>query len=313
MSVNKYNPTSGRLEPIAGGTLYADAPIGAVIYTYETEERDDWLFVRGQTLSREEYSGLFNWAVSRNLVETTAGDGKPFGLGDGSTTFTLPNLNGEFVRVTGTNSHTDQGDGGTIGQHQDATEQPNFSGNNGSFYFDPSFSGNTKNPDKTASGNSYQYFANASTGSQTIVKSFSTRPTNTSLNAMIKAKQTPVPADFISEVDAVTADLQDDIDQLQIEVDQLPKGVVPKGTVTFANLPSLASVEIGWMYNVSDAFTTTSDFVTPGIPEGASSNVYCINTGTDQSPVKKWDVFAAAQMILPTTASTTVGAMWLVE
>ena len=86
------------------------------------------------------------------------------------------------------------------------------------------------------------------------------------------------------------SNVQSAIDEVNEKVDTLPAPVIPKGTIAFASLPSLASVEVGWMYNISDDFTTTSDFVIPGISEQAGSNVYCIDTG---SGVKKWDVFAA--------------------
>ena len=82
------------------------------------------------------------------------------------------------------------------------------------------------------------------------------------------------------------------------DVAAIPDGVIPKGTIAFANLPSLSSVEVGWMYNISDDFTTTSDFINSGISEKAGSNVYCANTGTSQSPVKKWDVFAVSSNVV---------------
>lgn len=87
-----------------------------------------------------------------------------------------------------------------------------------------------------------------------------------------------------------SGNVQGAIDEVNTKVDNIPQAVVPKGTIAFASLPSLASVEVGWMYNISDDFTTTSDFVISGISEKAGSNVYCIDTG---SGVKKWDVFAA--------------------
>ena len=68
----------------------------------------------------------------------------------------------------------------------------------------------------------------------------------------------------------------------------LAGALIPMGTVTFVNLPSLASVQDGWMYNISDSFTTTSDFKEGSghvIPEG--SNVYKTGDG-------KWDVLAGS-------------------
>ena len=64
--------------------------------------------------------------------------------------------------------------------------------------------------------------------------------------------------------------------------------LIPMGTVAFANLPALADVSSGAMYNISDSFTTTSDFEEGAghvIPVGA--NIYKTNNG-------KWDVLAGS-------------------
>lgn len=63
-------------------------------------------------------------------------------------------------------------------------------------------------------------------------------------------------------------------------------GLQPRGTVAFVDLPQLADVVVGWMFNVSDEFTTTADFkegVGNVIPAGA--NIYKTSDG-------KWDVLA---------------------
>ena len=66
----------------------------------------------------------------------------------------------------------------------------------------------------------------------------------------------------------------------------------PAGSVTFANLPSLTAANLNKIVNVSDSFTTTSDFV-----EGASkiypagTNVAIINVGTSSSPTYKYDTY----------------------
>ena len=44
--------------------------------------------------------------------------------GDGTTTFAVPDLRGEFLRGTGVNSHANQGSGSNVGEHQDATDIP---------------------------------------------------------------------------------------------------------------------------------------------------------------------------------------------
>ena len=80
--------------------------------------------------------------------------------------------------------------------------------------------------------------------------------------------------------------------ELASAISAIPSAIVPKGTRTFSQLaPStdLAAANVGFMWNISDAFTTTSDFVEgagKSIPAGA--NVYVANP---ESGVYKYDVF----------------------
>lgn len=84
--------------------------------------------------------------------------------------------------------------------------------------------------------------------------------------------------------------------QTQSEVEEAIQSAVvgalkPKGTIGFANLPSLSAENLNNVYNISDPFTTTADFVEgAGHSHAAGSNVAIINTGTDQNPVYKYDV-----------------------
>lgn len=72
----------------------------------------------------------------------------------------------------------------------------------------------------------------------------------------------------------------------------LPSAIIPKGTRSFSQLaPSTDLVEgcLGFMWNISDAFVTTADFVEGAghnIPKGA--NVYVANPSAG---VYKYDVF----------------------
>lgn len=64
----------------------------------------------------------------------------------------------------------------------------------------------------------------------------------------------------------------------------------PAGSVAFASLPALSSSIEGYVYNVTDSFTTTSDFVEgAGKTYPAGTNVVCIDVG---SSVYKWDVLS---------------------
>jgi hypothetical protein len=68
----------------------------------------------------------------------------------------------------------------------------------------------------------------------------------------------------------------------------LDGGTIPCGSLTFEELPDLADVKRGWMYNVSNEFTTTEDFLGGAdfyYPSG--TNVCAVlNNGT-----LKWDCF----------------------
>lgn len=194
MSVNKVNPSTGELELIAGGTLYADAPIGT-IQAYggaSSAIPQGWLYCNGAAVSRTIYAELF------------AVIGTSFGTGDGSTTFNIPDLRGEFLRGAGNNSHSNQGNGGTVGQHQDAT-----------YVFGSYYDANEKqislyndnngvgfgNYDKRIATNTRGLLFDVTEvqGGENTDKG-TVRPTNTSVNYIIKAKQVALPADFLSNI-----------------------------------------------------------------------------------------------------------------
>lgn len=72
----------------------------------------------------------------------------------------------------------------------------------------------------------------------------------------------------------------------------LTSAIVPKGTVTYANLPTPAKANLGYMYNVSDAFTTDARFVDgAGKKYAAGANVYVVAVTTGGSTEYKFDVF----------------------
>ena len=73
----------------------------------------DSLYCDGSAISRSTYSDLFDVI------------GVQYGVGDGSTTFNLPDLRGEFVRGYDPGAVRDpQGTTRGIGKHQDATRIP---------------------------------------------------------------------------------------------------------------------------------------------------------------------------------------------
>lgn len=86
------------------------------------------------------------------------------------------------------------------------------------------------------------------------------------------------------------------IAELLGKIQAIPSAIIPKGTRTFSQLaPStdLVAGSLGFMWNISDAFTTTSDFAEgSGKAVAAGSNIYVANVGTAAEPSYKYDIFA---------------------
>lgn len=72
----------------------------------------------------------------------------------------------------------------------------------------------------------------------------------------------------------------------------LTAAIVPKGTVAYASLPTPAKSNLGYMYNVSNEFTTDTRFVEgAGKKYDAGANVYVVAVTTGSSTEYKFDVF----------------------
>lgn len=110
MSVNIIN-SDGSLKRIAGGTLYADAPIGTILSFGGSTIPSGYLLCNGQAVSRTNYAELFTVI------------GTAFGSGDGSTTFNVPDLRESVPKGAGltgktVNAHLDA-DGLAVGEFLD--------------------------------------------------------------------------------------------------------------------------------------------------------------------------------------------------
>ena len=78
--------TVAQLEEAVASIPTIDIPSGAVMPFAMSEAPAGWLACRGQAVSRSDYAALF------------AAIGTTYGSGNGSSTFNLPNLRGQFVR-----------------------------------------------------------------------------------------------------------------------------------------------------------------------------------------------------------------------
>lgn len=91
--------------------------VGTIIQYFGSNPPKGFLSCDGSIYNIIDYSRL------ANHIEVEFGRKNFFG-GDGTITFAVPDLRGEFLRGTGTNSHTNQGNGADVGVHQDGTEHP---------------------------------------------------------------------------------------------------------------------------------------------------------------------------------------------
>lgn len=182
MSVNIVN-NDGSLSRVAGGTLYADSPIGTISPFGGATAPTGWLLCQGQAVSRATYAELF------------AVIGTSFGEGDESTTFNIPDLREATTKGIGENpngeSHVKTG-GLSLGEFIDDRMQSHTHGvQNG---YDGSNEGSAERGDARHGYSIRTNNATGRTGDTTEVKAVG-------VNYIIKAKQVAIPADFIDAVD----------------------------------------------------------------------------------------------------------------
>ena len=92
-------------------------PVGSIIPMMSNHAPKNTLICNGTVYNIADYLQL------ANFFESEFGSINYFG-GDGVTTFAVPDLKGEFLRGSGTNSHEDGGNGSNVGIHQGATRVP---------------------------------------------------------------------------------------------------------------------------------------------------------------------------------------------
>ena len=175
-------------QEVVEGTVehYDNAPIGTIISFMGVNAPNEFLICDGSTYNINDY-----WELAE-FIKSEFGTYNHFG-GDGTTTFAVPDLRGEFLRGTGTNSHTNQGNGASVGVHQDGTEHPEVYAwsNNQIGISVRNHTANTTNngPQKDDSALTQRVggISSSATPFDAIGKySFTSRPTNTSVLYCIK-------------------------------------------------------------------------------------------------------------------------------
>lgn len=162
-------------------------PVGIVVSYMGNNPPEGYLSCDGATYNISEYPKL------AEQIKTEFGSYNHFG-GNGTSTFAVPDLKGEFLRGTGTNSHSSSGNGSAVGVHQGATEQPYIQGSNndiGVRYANTNASrelwNEYKNVDSVNKVAATLKFSSSFTQTVSMTTStYSSRPTNTSVLYCIK-------------------------------------------------------------------------------------------------------------------------------
>lgn len=184
MSVNVYDKNNDKLNLIAGGILYADAPIGEIHAFGGSVVPSGYLLCNGQAVSRTEYSELF------------AVIGTAYGKGDNSTTFNVPDLREAVPKGAGlsgkSNNHYDS-DGVALGEFiedriQDHRHEVSVIPQSGGSQYIAGCSGG-------AISKSLTDYVDTTIVTSTR-KGVTTEVKAVGVNYIIKAKHAPVPADF---------------------------------------------------------------------------------------------------------------------
>ena len=202
MSTNIKN-SDGSLTKIAGKTLQypintnigtseilQDAPIGHIISYMGNTAPAHYLACDGSIYNISDYPKLADHFLAN------FGSKNYFG-GDGTATFAVPDLRGEFLRGTGTNNHTDGGNGSNVGTHQGGTSLPRFDVETDGkliLRYNSNRTLNFKNIDfgKASASESDKYSIHnvSNMGANNWYGEVGVRPTNTSVLYCIKAEPT---------------------------------------------------------------------------------------------------------------------------
>lgn len=177
---------------------FQDMPVGGVAPFFGTTAPAHYLIADGTVYNVGDYPELEAFIVENY------GKLNQFG-GNGTSTWAVPDLRGEFLRGAGTNSHKTtrhgatytQGSGATVGTHQDATEHTQViiggtSVNGGLIqtYQGTSYETPGNYDSSVYNGSTWCNTSNMSRGNGNNPAMVTSRPTNTSVNWIIKCEST---------------------------------------------------------------------------------------------------------------------------
>ena len=189
MTVQEIGRIVDPIQYLSNGDTLEETPVGNIISYMGNNVPKHYLACDGHEYPIGSYPELEAHFIAE------FGSVNYFG-GDGTSSFAVPDLRGEFLRGTGTNSHINQGSGANVGMHQDGTATPSISAGYDGLYINNIPASGTNGSDNIDSG--YKKNASNRSASVNIAGTWSTtannmvasRPTNTSVQYCIKYEST---------------------------------------------------------------------------------------------------------------------------
>lgn len=231
MSVNEVNKQTGDTSRIAGGTLYADAPIGAILAFGGSSAPAGWMICNGAAISRTTYAALF------------AVIGTAYGAGDGSTTFNLPDPREAALVGAGTNVLN----AGSIAAHNAVSlgafqddQMQKMEGNIGEVFNFTTPSGvfelGSASPTGFVGDGQYNPYNVQMDTSKAARTGTTTHGKQLGVNYIIKAQQVALPLDIQSEVDKKLDKFY--LDESGLDLDDCTEAGLYEINTSVENMPS---------------------------------------------------------------------------
>lgn len=224
---------TGEYKRIAGGTLWADSPIGTILAFGGADAPAGWMICDGTSLLRASYPELF------------AVIGTAFGSVD-STHFNIPDMRESVPKGAGLTGHTVgahlDADGLAVGEFLDDRVQEHKHG----LEFNRTLT--------TAQGNhaTASYYAPEATGMSTGRSGDTTEVKSVGVNYIIKAKMVALPADFMDALN----DKQDATDNNLQTTDKTIVGAINEVDAEVGALQTSVSNKLQlYSYEITDKLT----------------------------------------------------------
>lgn len=260
-------------------------PLGTLLPFYGETVPDFFLACDGSAYNKADYPEL-----AKHLLSLT--NNTPYIVDGDNTKFKVPDLRGEFIRGTGSNSHSGEGSGANVGVHQDATEFPAINiSSSGSLVFRKSTEAIAPTNTDSTVGSSPSYASVTGTaGSNTYHAKYTSRPTNTSVLYCIAYKDIySNPMNDYSTDEKVVGTWVDGkpLYQKTISCGALPNNTTKEVSTGITNIDTVVSLN-GITSSTSRAIplqapNTTSNASSIQMNYDLSKNCIYFRTGSDQS------------------------------